>query len=658
MTTAEARQRVADVRDLINAHIEQFYRLVALTEELGYSEDDGLQGSMRDIAHEVEAKLRTVHAGHVHTPLMFELIMMRRHEKDFIMRGDEEYIERLDKQHEVFVNLLSSMGMTRAEQQDLARLIGDYRANFIAYATAYKARTNVQSGLSTIYAETEPHIGVLFSYAAKSQVAALEAEAALGRARGHGHLPAIAVGGAILLLFASFAATLALSISRPITKLTGVMMALANGDKSVSIPATADKDEIGDMASAVVVFKNYMIEAERLAAARLADSKRKEEQLEQVMQSRTRFFAAANHDLRQPRHTISLHISMLEEHVDCPEARELIGVVGKARDSMGSLLDSLLSISMLDAGVIKPWLGPVAALDILEQLAAEFAPQAAAKSLELRVVPASCWVTSDPALLLRILRNLLSNAIRYTQRGKILLGIRRRSTALRFEVWDTGIGIPDDMHEQIFEEFYQADNPERDRDRGLGLGLAITDRLAVLMRHRIDVRSWPGKGSMFSLHLLPAVAPRVREKPEEAATDLAGVFVVLVEDNLAVLKGTERVLVRWGCEVIAADSAAAAVAAVETSERVPDLILAHLRLRENETGIQAIERIRDAVQSPVPAMIVTGDTDPDRLREAAASGHLLLHKPLVPARLRAAMESLLAPGAMHAEQDGLKYAIH
>ncbi|MBE9556903.1 MAG: PAS domain S-box protein [Proteobacteria bacterium] len=368
-------------------------------------------------------------------------------------------------------------------------------------------------------------------------------------------------------------------------------------------------------------------------------------QADQAINARTRFFAAASHDLRQPLHAISLYLPLLLKRMEKTENREMLGAIQNSCNAMRSLLDSLLDISRLDAGVIEPENSPIPLLEIFDQLGMEFAPQAAAKGLELRVVSADYWVRSDPALLERILRNLLTNAIRYTSKGKILLGARRAGSTVRIEVWDSGIGIESETLEHIFEEFYQADNPERDRNRGLGLGLAIIERLATLLEHKLGVRSWPGRGSVFDITLPvtdePASADaRMRQTPPETGS-LQGRLAVLVDDDPIVLEGTEAMLEDWGCKVVSTSSGNEAVAAIFATDRIPDFILADLRLRGTETGLDAIAALHQSLDRPIPAIIVTGDTDPDRIREASASGYIILHKPVEPVRLQKAIQKLI-----------------
>ncbi|MEW5728059.1 MAG: ATP-binding protein [Pseudomonadota bacterium] len=222
---------------------------------------------------------------------------------------------------------------------------------------------------------------------------------------------------------------------------------------------------------------------------------------ERAHNAKAHFLAAASHDLRQPIQALRLFMEVLDARLEGDENRRILGHASAALRGAEDLLGALLDVSTLDAGMVAASLRPVALQDILGGLAEEFGGQARARFLDFRVVPTSAWVETDPVLLSRLLRNLLSNALRYTRRGGILLGCRRDGDAIRVEVWDTGPGIPADKLESVFEDFVQLDNPERDRTKGLGLGLAVVRRMAVLLRHTVAVRSWEGRGTVFSVRL-------------------------------------------------------------------------------------------------------------------------------------------------------------
>jgi CheY-like chemotaxis protein/anti-sigma regulatory factor (Ser/Thr protein kinase) len=277
----------------------------------------------------------------------------------------------------------------------------------------------------------------------------------------------------------------------------------------------------------------------------------------------------------------------------------------------------------------------------------EFTPPAQEKGIRLQVVHSSALIHTDPALAERILRNLLANAVRYTQRGRILVGCRSRGNRVRVVVADTGMGIPADKLDAVFEEYVQLGNPERDRTKGLGLGLAIVRRLGVLLGAPIEVQSVAGKGSAFCVTFARGVLADVAAvDPAPAAGDLQGHWVVVVDDEAAIRDAIKHLLTQWGCEVTVAGSGDEAVELVALSPRVPSVILCDYRLRDNEYGLEAIEKLRAEFCEDIPALLVTGDTAPDRIVEIKSSGIAVLHKPLRPEALLQALLQItrLAPG--------------
>lgn len=367
---------------------------------------------------------------------------------------------------------------------------------------------------------------------------------------------------------------------------------------------------------------------------------------ERANRAKSRFLAAASHDLRQPLQAINLFVAALKAGLRDPESVEIVESIQESLRATEDLLDALLDVSRLEAGVLQPRLRDVAIVDLTDRLETEFASQAAAKGLTLRTVASSAVVRTDPALLDRILRNLLSNALRYTECGGVLLGCRRRGGHISVEVWDTGIGIPDDKREAIFEEFYQLGNPERDRTRGLGLGLAIVDRIARLLGHTVTLRSQPGRGSVFAIQV-PLVSGRPDPVPARAEGSdpdrsgaLSGALVVAIEDEPMQLRGLERLLCSWGCKVVPSQSTAEALTQLVELKQVPDVILADYRLRGEMNGVQAIMTLRAGLGRMIPGIILTGDTEPGRMREANANGFELLHKPIDADRLFTALASV------------------
>ena len=361
--------------------------------------------------------------------------------------------------------------------------------------------------------------------------------------------------------------------------------------------------------------------------------------------AKSKFLAAASHDLRQPLHAMTLLADALAGRLQNADDRLTLARLQDSLSAMRKLFNALLDISRLDAGIVEPQVKNVRLSRLLERLQADYARPAEEKHLEWRCPPTALVVRSDPVLLETMLRNLIGNAIRYTPRGYIAIACREVDGRVRIDVEDSGVGIAQDQQTEIFREFLQLNNPERDGAKGLGLGLAIVERLARLLDHRIELRSAPGAGSCFTvvLPLGSAAASEESDAPSEEAapdSDLAGMVVLVIDDQVAVLEGMQALLGRWGCETILADSEETALAAVHRAPRPPELIVADYRLREERTGSQAIEGVRRALGKSIPALIVTGDTAPERLREAQASGHMLMNKPVPPGRLRAFLRTV------------------
>jgi len=346
------------------------------------------------------------------------------------------------------------------------------------------------------------------------------------------------------------------------------------------------------------------------------------QELDAANKAKTRFLAAASHDLRQPMHALGLFVAQLRGCIAEPGTLALVGKVESAVTALQELLDALLDISRLDAGVVVPATADFRLQPLLTRLESAFAPQAESKGVRLRAAPTRLAVRTDPVLLERILINLLANAVRYTEHGGVLIGCRRRGANVRIEVCDTGVGIAESHRESIFQEFYQIGNPERDRRKGLGLGLAIATRLARLLDSRIELASRPGKGSVFAI-------------------ELRGVRVLVVDDDTLVRDAMTSLLKQWGCEVWSAGRGAEAESLLTQQRITPDAVICDYRLPDGETGIDVIRRLREIAGAGLPAALVTGDTAPERLREATDSGFALLHKPVQPAKLRLLLEHLL-----------------
>ena len=369
------------------------------------------------------------------------------------------------------------------------------------------------------------------------------------------------------------------------------------------------------------------------------------ERAEQAVRAKSRFLAAASHDLRQPFQAMRLFLHLLQQEVQGDAAQTLANRLSDALGAGEDLLNKLLDISTLDTGTVQPRPAVVDLAALLERMAAEFAPQAAARGIELRVRCRPAAIVSDPVLLERIVRNLLCNAVRYTDSGGILVAARPRGRSVRLQVWDTGTGIPADQVDRVFEEFFQVGNRERDRAQGLGLGLAIVSRVAALLNHPLDLRSRLGRGTVVSLDLLAApVRPTARPAPPVQAPALDAAVLVIEDDALQRL-AMAQLLKGWGCRVAEAASAEQALDLLAGTGMAPDLLVTDLRLPGTLDGFDAVRHVRAAAGRDLPVLILTGETGTEELREAARLGYRLLHKPYSPRSLRQALEELLAASA-------------
>nr|WP_274389944.1 MHYT domain-containing protein [Azospirillum doebereinerae] len=386
--------------------------------------------------------------------------------------------------------------------------------------------------------------------------------------------------------------------------------------------------------------EDTILRARDEAEAAREEALRAQSAAERADRAKTKFLAAASHDLRQPLQSLFFFAHALSDKLDGHPTAPLLASMSESLNGLRVMLDSLLDVSRLDAGVVKPSVTEFALGPLLDRLAEEYAIRASEAGLRLRHVPTAAWTSSDPALVERILRNLIENAIRYSEKGTILLGCRRRNGSVRLAVYDQGIGIPADKTQDIFQEFTQLANPERDRRKGLGLGLAIVKRLAGLLGHAVTLRSEPGRGSAFLVDL-PAATPRPIPKPARAVIDRprGKGLIVIVEDDTIILLSMRAMLEEWGYDVVAAVSADEAIDTLLNIGQRPAMIVADYRLREGRTGVQAIRDIYGVCGVRVPAVVLTGDTDPARIAEVQRSGHRLLHKPVSPTILRDILSS-------------------
>src|SRR5215468_566598 len=375
-----------------------------------------------------------------------------------------------------------------------------------------------------------------------------------------------------------------------------------------------------------------------------ADIEDKGRQLETANKYKSHFLASASHDLRQPLHALNLFVGQLRDESNPAERSRLVSRIDEAVGSMNELFEALLDMAKLEAGILKPNPTAFPVEHLLDRIETTFADAARKKGLRLRVVASEAWVSSDPILLERIMLNLVSNAVHYTERGGVVVGCRHRGQELRIDICDTGAGIPADERQRIFGEFYQLSRRAPDRSGGFGLGLAIVDRLGRLLGHRVELESSPGRGLRFSVSVPLAAQSHGAEMPgplRAIADPASGKRVIVIDDDTLVLDGMRGILQSWGCRVQTAVSGDAALAGLVKDGGSPDLIISDSRLADGESGVETIERLRAAVGAPIPAFVITGDTAPESLREARAGGFLLLHKPVSPMALRTTLNRLL-----------------
>ena len=365
----------------------------------------------------------------------------------------------------------------------------------------------------------------------------------------------------------------------------------------------------------------------------------KKEQAEQANIAKSKFLAAASHDLRQPLHAISLFTAVLDESIQQPKIRKVVEQINTSVTALQNLFNALLDISRLEAGVMTVDKTDFRLQDLFDKLANDFNPQAAEKGLQIIWSPCPHTVYSDPALLEQILNNYISNAIRYTQQGYIKINCDLQNDLVNIQVKDTGIGIEAKDQQAIFTEFHQINNPERDRGKGLGLGLAIVERIAGLLDQKINVESAPGQGSTFSIQANSSQATISKHSSIKNTlvkqNDMPDTTIVVIDDDISVREGTEALLQNWGYDGVVAASTEDAIAQLKSSQKTPHGIIADYRLRGGRTGIEAIQRIHEEYASDIPALIVTGDIAAERLREVNSSGFQLLHKPVPSMKLRA-----------------------
>jgi len=365
---------------------------------------------------------------------------------------------------------------------------------------------------------------------------------------------------------------------------------------------------------------------------------------ERANKAKSLFLASASHDLRQPLNAMQMYIAALQSKVKDKEILRIIEDINSVSMSTARLLNALLDVSELEVGAIKPRFESFSVNNMLISIFQSFLPLAKDKGLNFRVVPSSLYVESDPALLERILGNFMSNAIRYTNKGSVLIGCRKRGDKVVIEVWDTGCGISDDQMSLIYEDFYQIENKERDRGKGLGLGLALAKRLAESLEHSINSKSTLGAGSCFSVAV--DIAENNTENNQDESfmniMNLSGANILLVEDDMDVLKATKQLLESWGCKVTTARNKDEVMNLIkENPYDNPDIILADNRLPGDASGIDITYLIQEKLQASIPCVIMTGDVERNHVQSIIDQGFPVLLKPIQPAKFRAMLSHLM-----------------
>ncbi|MBS0342148.1 MAG: response regulator [Proteobacteria bacterium] len=446
-------------------------------------------------------------------------------------------------------------------------------------------------------------------------------------------------------------------ISAPIRRLGEAVDRLGAGENpSVQVAGTA---EVRRLQSGFNQAASALAESRRMLQSRIGDATaelaRKNEQLELASQAKTRLLAAASHDLRQPLHALTLFSDGLANGETDPVRLTRIGHIRECVDSLDRLFSELLNLSQLDAGVLQPRWSDFPLDRLFDEISRNFRPVAEQQGLRLVARKTDAWVRCDYVMLSRILNNLVSNSLRHTTEGGVLVGARRRGRAIRIDVWDTGVGIAQEHQERVFEEFFQVD-PQRTQgmSRGMGLGLSTVQRLAALLNTRVELRSVPGKGTGVRL-LVRAAEPIAAGTPLEPAisvptpldtpANLEGVRVLVIDDERTILEGLQVVLASWGAQVMAAQTRAEALALADAWDEPPEVVLSDLLLQGGDNGLDllgALERHPRGIGEDTARLLVTGETKPDRLREVAQAGIMVLYKPVSPRALRQAIATQLA----------------
>ncbi|GAC19212.1 ATP-binding response regulator [Paraglaciecola arctica] len=365
---------------------------------------------------------------------------------------------------------------------------------------------------------------------------------------------------------------------------------------------------------------------------------------EHANSAKSKFLAIASHDLRQPLHALGLFIGSLKFSHSDQEKVELQDKLETTHGSLTELFDGLLDISKIDAATIETEIQAVAVTPLLQKILQEFEVTAAKKGIQLRLHGKEQYVMSDPLWLERIVRNLLSNALRYTHQGGVLLALRRSKNMVIIQVWDTGIGIPNAQQSHIFEEFTQLKCSQPTGRLGLGLGLSIVQKLSVLLGHQITVRSTLGKGSVFTIEAQIAQTlpqPSASSQLFQDPNSLKGKLILVADDDKQILNAMRLMLQKWGCETLCAKSLTEVKAIIECAEKLPDMLITDYQFNDLHTGLDIIQYIKEYISQSIPALMVTGDTSQEKVKLFKDSGIRVLHKPVQQAKIRLMLNHML-----------------
>jgi signal transduction histidine kinase/ActR/RegA family two-component response regulator len=435
---------------------------------------------------------------------------------------------------------------------------------------------------------------------------------------------------------------LALTGVQPLLNIITTVKRISSGGFGTRMDVTAHSQELRELQSMVnqmsESLRSYQQDMEAKVRAVTAELEHKKKEAEQASLAKSRFLAAASHDLRQPMHAISLYVESLKPQMQGRSAEDTLNKIERSIQGTVELFNAILDVTKLDAGVIQPTLAPVRIRKLFLHLAEEFAGEADSKNLSLRVRAPDIWIESDEILLERIFRNLLSNALHHTTRGGVLLCARPCQGRLRLQLWDTGRGIDPEHQPRIFDEFYQGTQETQTR-HGLGLGLAIVRRLARLLGYPLQLDSRPGRGTVFSLDVpILANAPAYSDESDEDSRHVLNGRVLVVDDDPAVVDALGQLLQQWGMEVDLLHNLEQVRHALQAA---PDLVLADYQLLSGETGLMVAEAVHARWGAQIPVILITGDTRTETIQTLRQSGFPILHKPVRANQLRVLLTRLL-----------------